>query len=309
MTGSSSRPNNSPRQGIILGMLAFLMWGSFPVFFKAMVGATPLEVVCHRISWSAVFLLILVCTRRELGSLRRTLSDRLTILTLFGSTVLIALSWLVFVFAVQNGQVLQTSLGYFITPLVSVLLGFVFLKERLSRWQQVSVLLALLGVLNLTFQQGRLPWIALILAVSFGVYGLLRKIVQVEAMVGLAVETLLLAPMSVGYLIYLATQEQGHFLVGSLRLDLLLPLSGIIGAIPLLCFVGAARRLRLSTIGFLQYLTPSLHFILAVGLYSEPFSSSHLISFLLIWAGLGIYSGNAIWKTRARENNSVTLKP
>ncbi len=273
------------------------MWGSFPVFFKALTGAAALEIVCHRIFWSAIFLFTLVCIRCELGSIKRTLQNRLTMLTLCCSTLLIATNWLVFIFAVQHGEILQSSLGYFITPLINILLGFVFLRERLRRWQQVSVLLALLGVLNLTIQYGQLPWIALVLATSFGLYGLLRKTVQVEAMVGLTVETLLLAPLALGYLVYLSTQ-QSNFLVGNLRLDLLLPLSGVITAIPLLCFVSATRLLRLTTIGFLQYITPSLHFVLAVGLYAEPFSHSQLVSFLFIWVGLGVFSGEAIWDKR-----------
>lgn len=282
----------------MLGVLAYCLWGSFPVFFKALAGATPLEIVCHRIFWSAVFLLVLVTFRQQLGNLWRTLRARSTLLTLCGSTLLIATNWLVFLYAIQRGEVLQSSLGYFITPLISVLLGFLFLRERLSPWQQVSVLLALIGVLNLTFHQGQFPWIALILAFSFGLYGLLRKLAKVDALIGLTVETLLLAPVSLGYLVYLSTQQQGTFMTGSLRLDLLLPLSGVVTAIPLLCFVGAARRLRLATIGFLQYITPSLHFALAVGLYNETFSHGHLLSFLFIWAGLGIYSGDTIWKSR-----------
>lgn len=287
------------RQGVLLGLAAYLTWGCFPVFFKALAGAAPLEIVSHRIFWSAVFLLALVGARKQLGTMKGILHDRSTLLTLCGSTLLIATNWLVFLFAIQRGEVLQSSLGYFITPLISVLLGFFFLRERLSRWQCISVLCATVGVLNLTLQQGQFPWIALILATTFGLYGLFRKLAKVDALIGLTVETLLLAPLSLGYLIYLFLQQDGTFLTGSLRLDLLLPLSGVVTAIPLLCFIGAARRLRLMTIGFLQYITPSLHFALAVGLYNEPFSHGHLISFLFIWAGLGIYSGDTLWKNRA----------
>lgn len=286
------------RLGVFFGLAAYLTWGSFPVFFKALEGAAPLEIVCHRIVWSVIFLFILVTIRRQLGQVYIALRNRQNLLTLCASTLLIATNWLVFIYAVQHGEVLQSSLGYFITPLLSILLGFIFLRERLNRWQLFSVLLALIGVLNLTFHHSQFPWIALILATSFGLYGLLRKVARVEAMIGLTVETLLLAPIALGYLIYLSTQQESAFLVGTLRLDLLLPLSGVVTAIPLLLFVGAARRLRLSTIGFLQYITPSLHFILAVWLYNEPFSRGHLLSFLFIWAGLGIYSSDALWKSR-----------
>lgn len=290
--------NDNSRQGVLYGLIAYTIWGSFPVFFKSLHGALPLEIVSHRILWSVVFLLILLGLRKQLGSILLTLKDRATLLTLCGSTLLIATNWLVFIFAIQRGEVLQSSLGYFITPLISVLLGFLFFRERLNRWQQLSVLLAFLGVFVLTFHHGQFPWIALILASSFGLYGLLRKLARVEAMVGLTVETLLLAPIALGYIIYLGSLQQGHFLAGSTRLDILLPLSGVVTAIPLLLFVGAARRLQLTTIGFLQYITPSLHFLLAVGLYQEPFNQGQLISFLFIWAGLGVFSANAILKNR-----------
>jgi len=296
---NSSDEHDSTRLGVTFGLAAYLIWGSFPVFFKALEGATPLEIVCHRIFWSVVFLLILVTIRRQLGQIIVTLRNRQTLLTLCGSTLLIATNWLVFIYAVQHGEVLQSSLGYFITPLLSILLGFIFLRERLNRWQMFSVLLALVGVLNLAFHHGQFPWIALILAGSFGLYGLLRKVAQVEAMIGLTVETLLLCPFALAYIIYLTTQQESSFLAGTLRLDLLLPLSGIVTAIPLLLFVAAARRLQLATIGFLQYITPSLHFILAVGLYNETFTRGHLISFLFIWVGLGIYSSNTIWKSQS----------
>lgn len=308
---TNTNPDGAPglaikvaRQGVGFGLAAYLIWGSFPVFFKALAGASPLEIVCHRIVWSAAFLLIIVFVRQQSGKIWRIVHDRPTLLTLCGSTLLIATNWLVFLYAIQRGEVLQSSLGYFMTPLISVLLGFVFLRERLGRWQQVSVLCALAGVINLAIYQGTFPWIALTLASSFGLYGLLRKLARVDAMIGLSVETLLLMPLAFGYLVYLATQQQGAFLAGSFQLNLLLPLSGVVTAIPLLCFVGAARRLRLTTLGFLQYLTPSLHFVLAVGLYGEAFSASHLVSFLFIWVGLGIFSGDAIW-TNHKVNRSL----
>jgi chloramphenicol-sensitive protein RarD len=301
------------RQGVLFGLAAYSIWGSFPVFFKALHGAAPLEIVCHRIFWSVVLLLILLGSRRQLGSILVTLRDRSTLLTLCGSTLLIATNWLVFIYAIQRGEVLQSSLGYFITPLISVLLGLLFLRERLTRWQQFSVLLALLGVLNLAFYHGQFPWIALVLAASFGLYGLLRKMAKVEALVGLTVETLLLAPFALCYLLYLDNLQQGHFLADSLRLNLLLPMSGVVTAIPLLLFVGAARRLQLATIGFLQYITPSLHFVLAVVLYREPFTAGHLVSFLFIWTGLAIYSADALWKNRrnfkSRQKKSFSTLP
>ena len=182
------------------------------------------------------------------------------------------------------------------TPLISVLLGFIFLGERLSLWQKISVFFAVCGVFYLIFAYGQVPWLALILAVTFGLYGLLRKVARIDALIGLTVETLLLAPVACCYLIYLSYTDHAVFLAGTLQYNIFLPLSGVVTAIPLLLFVSAARRLQLTTIGFLQYITPSLHFVLAVVVFLEPFSIDQFISFLLIWLGLIIYSIDAVTK-------------
>jgi chloramphenicol-sensitive protein RarD len=298
---SATIEEKAVRQGVLLGLAAYTTWGSFPVFFKALHGAAPLEIVAHRIFWSVVLLAFLVVLRRQTGIVWQTIKDRACLMTLCGSTLLIATNWLTFLYAIQSGEVLQSSLAYFITPLISVLLGFLFLGERLGKLQAVSVLLAFLGVLILTFHHGRFPWYALVMATSFGLYGLLRKLARVDAMVGLTVETLLLAPLALIYILLLHGQGNGAFLSGTLRLDLLLPLSGVVTALPLLAFVGAARRLRMATIGFLQYITPSLHFLLAVLLYHELFSAGHLVSFVFIWVALAIYSVDAL--IRARRHN------
>ncbi len=304
---SSSKPGTSilvnatrdeSRKGIILGFLAYLIWGSFPAFFKLLPDPTPLEIVSHRIFWSALFLLTLVLLRRQGREILQILSNRKVLLTLCCSTLLIATNWLTFLFAVQRGEVLQSSLGYFITPLLSVLLGFIFLGERLGLWQKLSVFLALMGVVYLIIEYGQIPWIALILAISFGVYGLLRKVAQIDALIGLTVETLLLAPIAGSYLLYLSYSGQAAFLNGSTTYDVLLPLAGVITAIPLLFFIASARRLQLATIGFLQYITPTLHFLLAVIVFMEPFSREQFISFMLIWAGLFVYSFDAVLKRR-----------
>ncbi|RLB70856.1 MAG: EamA family transporter RarD [Deltaproteobacteria bacterium] len=295
---SSSANRNETNRGIVLGFIAYLIWGLFPAFFKLLPEATPLEIISHRIFWSAIFLFILVFLRRQMGEIFKTLADRKLLLTLSVSTLLIATNWLTFLFAVQGGEVLQSSLGYFITPLLSVLLGFVFLHERLGSLQKISVLLAFSGVLYLIIEYGRIPWIALTLAISFGLYGLLRKVAKIDALIGLTVETLLLAPIAAIYIVYLSYSGQAAFGSGLTSYNILLPLSGVVTAVPLLFFVAAARRLQLATIGFLQYLTPSLHFVLAVIVFAEPFSTTQLVSFLLIWAGLVVYSVDAILKHR-----------
>lgn len=286
------------RRGVLCGFAAYLAWGFFPLFFKAVVHVPPLEVVAHRIVWSMLFLALLVTMSGRWGEIRSAVRVPKTFITLCATTVLIAANWLVFIYAIGQGHVLQSSLGYFITPLVNVFLGYALLGERLHRWQTVSLLLAVTGVVLLAVRYGQLPWIALVLAVSFGLYGLLRKTVAVDSLVGLSIETFLAGPVALLFLVDRGVAGQGAFLAGSLHDSLLLPLAGVVTAVPLLLFTAAARRLRLATMGFLQYITPSLHFLLAVWVYGERFTTTHLITFLCIWTGLALYSWSAITMAR-----------
>lgn len=294
MAGQQSQHPEAGK-GLLYGIIAYLAWGFFPIYFKSIASVPPLQVVSHRIAWSVLFLALLISRRGGWGDIRDALSSRGSLLTLVGTSLLIATNWLVFIIAVEHGQVLQSSLGYFITPFVSVLLGFLFLKERLRRLQLAALLLAAAGVLILTFRLGSFPWTALILALTFGSYGLLRKVVKADSLTGLAVETLLLAPLACGYLLFVAWRGEGAFVAAGVQISLLLSAAGVITATPLLLFSAAARRLRLSTIGFLQYITPTLHFLLAVLVYDEQFTPTHLASFMLIWAGLAAYSLDA-WR-------------
>ena len=291
-------------KGLFFGITAYLIWGFFPVFFKAIGAVPPLQIVSHRIVWSIVFLLLLSCTGKRWGDVRAALTDRRSLQILIVSAILIATNWLVFIIAVGHGQVLQSSLGYFITPFVSVLLGMIFLKEQLRRLQLLSLLLADSGVIALTIHYGSIPWTALILAVTFGSYGLLRKVVKTDALAGLTVETLLLAPLAGGYLLLVARNGHAAFPSAGLQTSLLLMSAGVVTAIPLLLFAAAARRLKLATIGFLQYITPTLHFLLAVVVYQEPFSSAHLASFICIWAGLVCYSWDA-WRALSAQRAQI----
>lgn len=297
MTKDHQAPNydtaEARRQGVIYGLSAYLCWGFFPVYFKAVKLVPPLEMVAHRIIWSLAFLLLLITWKGSWRSIFNLLGKPKFLAALLASTLLLATNWLVFIYAVSVGEVLQSSLGYFINPLVSVLLGFVFLGERLQRVQWVSLFLAAAGVVYLALQFGVMPWISLILAVSFGLYGLIRKSLHVEPLMGLAVETLLLAPLALVYILQLGIGGTGIFLASSTKLDLLIPMSGIVTSIPLLLFAAAAKRLRLATVGFLQYITPTMHFLLAVLIYGETFTHTHLISFLFIWSGLALYSLHA----------------
>lgn len=286
--------------GLLYGVVAYLIWGSFPVYFKAFGSVPALQIVSHRIVWSVVFLMLLSLRPGRWNDLRMAVTDRRSLLILVSTAILIATNWLVFIIAVGHGQVLQSSLGYFITPFVSVLLGRVFLKEQLRRLQLVALLLAAIGVITLTLRYGSIPWTALILAATFGSYGLLRKVVTTDALAGLTVETILLAPFAVAYLLFANWAGDGAFLAGGLTIDLLLMSAGVVTAVPLLLFAAAARRLRLATIGFLQYITPTMHFLLAVVVYNEPFSSAHLTSFVCIWMGLVCYSWDA-WRALAAQ--------
>ncbi len=281
------------RTGLTFGIIAYLVWGFFPVYFKAIASVPPLQVVSHRIVWSMLFLIILTSWRRRWSDIRSIMKNRRSLLILMSSALLIATNWLVFIIAVEQGEVLQSSLGYFITPFVSVLLGVIFLKERLRRLQLVALFLAAIGVIIIALHGCNVPWIALALALTFGSYGLLRKVVAADSLSGLTLETLLLAPVALGYILFVTRQGQGAFLLAGMQVDLLLASAGFVTAIPLLLFSAAARRLRLATIGFLQYITPSLHVTLAVLLYHEPFNGTHLTSFLLIWTGLAAYSWDA----------------
>lgn len=282
------------RAGILYGLAAYTFWGLAVFYFKAIAGVPPLEILAHRILWSVPLLLAWLAARGRLGDLRDVLRARRTVAILLVTTVLIASNWLVFILAVSTGRVLQASLGYYINPLFNVLLGMVFLRERLRPVQWASVLLAFTGVAWLTASFGSLPVISLVLAGTFGLYGLLRKTVPADGPVALTVETGMLLPVVIGYVAVQAGRGEMAFLHASRTIDLLLLLAGLVTTLPLLWFTNAVRRLRLATIGFLQYLSPSLQLLLAVAVYDEPFTRTHLVTFCFIWSALALYSLDAL---------------
>ncbi|HEY6549237.1 MAG TPA: EamA family transporter RarD [Vicinamibacteria bacterium] len=285
--------------GLAAALGAYSCWGFVPLYFKAISAASPLEVLSHRVAWSLLLLLVLVSRAGQLKDLRAVLSPGRTLAMLAAASVLIAVNWLVYIWAVVQGRVMEGSLGYFINPLVNVALGVAFLGEQLQRPVKIAVALAALGVGWLTVGLGHPPWISLALAFSFGSYGLLRKIVPVGAVLGLCVETLLLAPFALGTLAWLGVQGRLAFGSGDLRLDGLLILAGPITALPLLLFAAAARRLPLSTLGFVQYLSPTLQFLLAVLVFGEPLDAARAGAFVCIWLGLAVftlYTLRAGWK-------------
>ncbi len=287
--------------GVIYAVLAYTAWGLLPIFFKQLSNVNAFEVVLHRMLWSLVFLLCLLAILRRWAWLREAMRQP-RVLAAFGvSALLLSVNWSVYVWAVQNAHVLDASLGYFILPLVNVAMGFAFLNERPRPRQWLAVALAAAGVLWLTVQAGRLPWIALLLAITFGIYGLLRKLAKLGALEGLTLETLLLAPLAVGLLAWWTWHGQGALVQGGPSTLGWLVLAGPLTAIPLLLFAAGARRIPLATLGILQYISPSLQMLLGVWLYAEPFEPARAVGFCLIWIALLLYSADSLWNGRRQR--------
>ena len=285
--------------GLLYAAAAYIVWGLFPLYFKAVQEIAPLEVLMHRAVWSLVFLVAVLAARRHWSWLGPALRDRRVLGGFAASALLLSLNWFVYIWAVNHGRVVDASLGYFITPLVNVLLGFVLLGERLRPLQWGAVGLAAAGVTWLTWDGGSLPWIGLLLAASFGAYGLLRKTASLGALDGLALETVLMFPLAFGYLAWLGAAGADGFSGASISTQVLLAAAGPITAIPLLMFAAGARRIPLSVLGLLQYITPSMQLLLGVLLYREPFGGARLAGFVLIWGGLALYSLEGLWRIRA----------
>ena len=277
---------NKEQKGIAFALSTFFMWGVFPVYFKLLADVGAVQVLAHRILWSAIILFALLYFSSKLRQVFRLLSIKKVALNLLASGVLISINWGVYIWAVERGQILETSLGYFINPLFSILLGAIFLKERLSKASKISLFIVVIAIFVQIYDLGSLPFISLILSASFAFYGLIRKKVRVPSTHGLFVETMLTLPFALGFLLYLWS-------VGEARLDFdstgfLLAFSGVVTILPLLTFNSAAKYLRLSTLGFFQYLSPSISFLVAIFLYNEPLGMLKLASFVLIWASLAI---------------------
>ncbi len=281
-------------RGVLAALAAFGMWGFLPVYFKAVAHVPAPELLAHRTFWSVILLLALIALGRRWSALRAALAEPRVWLLLAVSTSLLVFNWLVFIWAITDGRVLETSLGYYINPLFNVLLGVMVLRERLSPWQGLAAALAIIGVLNLTFQSGTFPWVSLALASSFGLYGLIRKTIRLNSVEGLFIETALVAPLALAYLVYLSAAGTAALGAHDRTTDVLLMLSGVITALPLLAFASAARRLQYTTVGFFQYIGPTIHFLLAIFVYGEVFTGAHLITFGLIWAALAIFTADSL---------------
>ncbi|GIZ51870.1 EamA family transporter RarD [Noviherbaspirillum aridicola] len=282
--------------GVLSAASAYAIWGVFPLYFKALQEVPPLEILLHRMLWSLVFVAAVLGWRRHWGWLREVFGKPRVVAGFALSALLLSANWFIYIWAVNNGHVVDSSLGYFINPLFNVLLGAVVLRERLRPVQWAAVSLAAAGVAWLTWQAGSLPWIALLLAATFGLYGLLRKTASLGALEGLALETLLLFPVAAAYLGWLALHGQNSFIAASTSTQLLLAAAGPITAIPLLLFASGARRIPLSLLGLLQYIGPTLQLLLGVWLYHEPFGGARLAGFVLIWSALAVYSLESLWR-------------
>ena len=290
--------------GLLCAVTAYLTWGISPVFFKMLAAVPAFEILMHRMVWSFLFLLPIIIISRRWVYFKDALTKWDNFKLLLISTLLVSGNWFLFIWAINSDHILQTSLGYYIAPLVNVLLGTVFLKEGLRRLQIIAILLAGTGVSYLTFHHGIFPWVALGLAVSFGLYGFIRKIAPVGALEGLAVETLVLSFPAAVYLYYLERKGAGAIFHSGITIDLLLMGTAMVTAFPLLMFTIGARRLRLITIGFLQYIAPSCTFILAVFVYREPFTSAQVYTFIMIWLALIIFSTDAVLMNREKSSGA-----
>ena len=287
------------RLGVLAGLGAYSLWGLFPLYFPLLEPAGGLEIVAHRVLWSLVFIALLLTVLRNWSQVRALVSDGRRLLVLAGAAFLIAVNWVVFVYGVNSGQVVETSLGYFINPLVSVLLGVVVFSERLRPVQWVAVGIAAVAVAVLTIDYGRPPWIALTLAATFALYGVMKKLVRVEAAPGLFVETALVAIPAVVVLAVLHSGGDGTFGNVGVGHTLLLVSSGVATAIPLLLFAAAARRIPLSTVGLLQYLTPLMQLAIGVFVYDEPMPPARLAGFVIVWVALAVFTADSLRHARA----------
>lgn len=285
--------NTEAQIGIGYALLAFSAWGFIPIYWKLLNTVPSMEILTHRMVWSVFFLLGLLAVQKRLGEFRELFHSPKYIFMLLGTATLLGGNWFVYIYGVNTNQVIETSLGYFISPLLVILLGAVFLRERLNIWQVVAVGFAALGVLNFIWNFGSLPWIALSLAFTFSFYGLFRKMIPVKPLVGLLMETALLAPLAVVLILFWKVDGTGHFGTAWMT-DFLLFGAGVVTSLPLLWFINSGKRLHYSTIGFFQYLTPSIQLAIGVYLYNETFTTTHAVTFGLIWTGLIIYSINTI---------------
>ena len=295
-------------RGILYGIAAYSIWGFLPLYWKALQDVPAGEILANRIVWSFLFVILLLTYKRNWGWLQPALKRPRVLLTFTATGLLLALNWFVYIWAVNAGYVIESSLGYFINPLVNVFLGVVFLHERLRRAQMAALALAVAGVLYLTLSYGAFPWIALTLAFTFGIYGLLRKTAPLAATEGLALETAVIFLPAALLMLFLNRSGGGAFGQGDPRTTLLLVGVGAVTAVPLLFFASAARRITLTNLGLLQYIAPTIQFLLGIYVFGEAFGKEQLVGFGLIWLALIVYSFESIWKSRDIKSDRSSMR-
>ena len=296
------------KKGIWFAIGAYLAWGIFPIYWKWLHTVPALQIIAHRIIWSFVLLATIIFFTRQWKAFRAAAIHRRVLLIYLASGILLTINWLTYVWAVNAGFVVETSLGYFINPLLSVLLGVIFLHEHLRPWQVVPLGLATVGLAYVAFSYGVFPWIALTLAFSFGFYGLVKKTAPLGSLYGLTLETGWVFLPALGFLFYMERLGQGAFLHTSLTQDLLMAGAGVVTTVPLLMFASAAQRIPLSMVGVLQYIAPTLQFLLGVFLYREPFNRDLLIGFCIVWTALILFWGEGMWTNR-KLRRKIPLAP
>lgn len=295
-----SKQANTAQVGVICAIAAYSMWGIAPVYFKQLIVLPAAEILMHRVIWSALLLIGLIAALKQWPKVIAAFNNKRVMQILFVAGLLLGANWLLFIWAINNDHILDASLGYYINPLINIFLGRLFLGERLRTLQRVAVGLAVVGVAVLVFSYGHVPWIALVLAGSFSVYGLLRKQVAVDSLPGLFIETLMLSPFAIVYWIFFGSQYSNLF-NNDTSLNLLILAAGIVTTAPLLCFTAAARRIMYSTLGFFQYIGPTLMFVLAVYLYGEPLEEARLVTFGFVWFALLLFSADSLVNYRQQR--------
>lgn len=304
--------SNEQLLGGLSALGAYFLWGLMPIYWKLINGPSAEEVLANRIFWSFLFMLLVLLFTRKFKLLKTDiialLSSPKRLMTIIAASLVITVNWFVFIWAVDHGHVVQASLGYYINPLVSVLLGMIFLKERLSMWQMISFVLALIGVLIMTFHTGTFPWISLLLAFSFGFYGLLKKMVKLGAMTGLTIETSVMTPVALIYLL-LIDANGIHTFTSNPEMGWLLAGTGVITAIPLLLFAAGANRISLAMVGFFQYIAPTLMLVLGTLVYNEPFNNGDFVAFILIWISLVLFTASRMKVMKNLEAKWLPYKP
>lgn len=276
--------------GIWYGIVAYSLWGVLPLYWKLLITVSPLQILAHRIIWSFIFMILIMVATRGGKTLTIVLADKNRLFYMFLCGLLISVNWFTYIYAVNTNQVIEASMGYFINPLVVVLLGVTVLKEKLTRWQLIALILAAIGVLIITTQHGRMPWIAIFLASTFAAYGLIKKMAKVDSITGLTLETFIVMPISLIYLLSLEAQGTGAMGTAPLSIKLILAGAGIVTATPLILFARGVEKTTFSMIGFLQYIAPTLSLLLGIFVFREHFSTTHLISFCFIWVALIIFT-------------------